>query len=92
MIWQCDKKLEGTAECHILSNDIYWHFKAMTCTKDWQFEHFRADWQGYNDANWWNNVAPNVKPLKVVGDRGTVKYLRIDFNTDRVWEVEGAEG
>lgn len=83
------EKLSGVAECHIMRNDLFWHFYEMQWTKDGKSETFKADWQGYNDANWWENVAPKIKPLKCVGSRGTVKYLSIDFNSGRVEEVEG---
>ena len=84
-----NEKLSGVAECHIMRNDLFWHFTALQWTKEGKIEAFKADWQGYNDANWWSNVAPKVKPQRCVGSLGTTKFFSIDFNTGRVEEVEG---
>lgn len=38
-------------------------------------------WSGYDDANWWNNVAPHRRDQK---GAVTGRTYRIDFNTDTV--------
>ena len=91
---ESNEKLSGTAKFTKLSNDLFWDFTAVRSMFNLEghfsgIEYFHAKWTGYNDANWWNNVAPNVEPLKCVGDKGTVAYLHIDFNSGRVEEVKG---
>lgn len=64
-----NEKLSGVAECHIIGNELFWHFTALQWTKEGKMETFRVDWEGYNDANWLNNVAPKVEPKKSVDGR-----------------------
>lgn len=88
---EANEKLGGVAECTIYGRDIFWKFHQMRWTKDLKLEWFKAKWTGYNDANWWDNVAPSQRQQKCTGELGTVAVLEIDFRTGRVVEVE-AEG
>lgn len=83
-----NEKLSGVAECTIYGRDLYWNFNQMRWTKDSELEWFTAKWIGYNDANWWDNVAPFKRQQKCTGEMGTVVVLEIDFRTGRVVEVE----
>ena len=94
---KCDeKKMFGTAKFTRYGNDLYWDFTDLRflygsrgeCIGS---EFFHARWSGYDDANWWDNVAPNIKPIKCTSDKGTVAYFRIDFRTCKVEEVDCAE-
>ena len=75
--------LKGMAEFRISGNDMFW----SCCISDWNgetYEFYHISWSGYNDANWWGNVAPKQKIKDVVGDKGTTKTFEIDFNTCEV--------
>ena len=76
------------AECNHLRNDIFWDFGRFYNT-DKGYEWFKCMWTGYNDANWWDNVATKeeYQTRKVTGDKGTVKTFKIDFKTNIVTEV-----
>lgn len=82
------EKLEGFAEITCRRNDMFWKFSQYRTTADGQSEWFKATWTGYNDANWWNNVAPNARQVKCTGDKGTTVVLEIDFRTNHVAEVK----
>lgn len=75
------------AEFNQLRNDLYWNFYKMLET-DKGYEFFNETWTGYNDDNWWNNVAPFESIRTVTGDKGTVKVFKINFKTCEVEEVE----
>ena len=69
------------AKFEAMGNDLFWelyHFDYKN------HEWFKYKWYGYNDANWWGNVAPKQKIKDVVGDKGTTKTFEIDFNTCEV--------
>lgn len=77
------------AEFRQLNNDLFWNF-CKSIETDKGYEYFTKIWTGYNDANWWNNVAPlkQARTATVIGDKGTVKVFKINFKTCEVEEVE----
>lgn len=77
------------AEFRQLSNDLFWNF-CKSIETDKGYEYFITTWTGYNDANWWNNVAPlkQARISTVIGDKGTVKVFKINFKTCEVEEVK----
>ncbi len=91
-IKKADEQLGGVAELSVYSRDIFWNFLQARWTKEGGMEWFKAKWTGYNDRNWWNNVAPSMRRQKCVGDRGTTVVLEIDFDTNLVVEVETKGG
>ena len=80
-------KYKYKAEFRQMGNDLFWNFCKLIET-DKGYEFFDTTWEGYNDANWWNNVAPLEQTRTVTGDKGTVKTFRINFQTCEVEEVE----
>ena len=81
-----EEKLDGVAEHQRLSNDLYWEYHASRMTKAGKYEDFEAKWWGYNDRNWWDNVAPTMKAAEVVGSLGTHVRLKLDPKTSMVTE------
>lgn len=79
---------EYKTEYDKLQNDLFWSFCELFET-DKGLEFFKHKWVGYNDDNWWNNVATKDENriAKVIGDKGTVIYLKIDFKTGIVKEI-----
>ncbi len=77
------------AEFSQIGNDLFWNFCKLIET-DKGYEFFDTTWTGYNDANWWNNVAPlkQTRTAVVTGDKGTVKTFQINFTTGEVEEIE----
>ena len=85
------KTIEGTqkvAEFKIHRNDMFWSLTDLAWDGD-NYEFFRCRWTGYNDSNWWDNVATKEEnqTITVTGDKGTVRKYRIDFHTNIVTEV-----
>lgn len=87
IIRKTGEALEGPAEFTCRRNDMFWKFWQARTVAVGQFEWFKATWTGYNDSNWWVNVAPNARRMKCTGDMGTTVVLEIDFHTNRVKEV-----
>lgn len=81
-----EDKLDGVAERQRLSNDLYWEYRASRRTKAGEYENFKAEWWGYDDRNWWDNVAPAMKAVEVVGSLGTHVRLKLDPETSMVTE------
>lgn len=76
-----EKKI-GNAKFSSMRNDLFWEFYRFTDNGVW----LKLRWFGYNDYNWWHNVAPAKEIQQVKGQDG--KTYRIDFNTSEVFEVE----
>ena len=76
---------EFKAEFDSYFNDLFWKVTFFDFTG--KAEYFKAEWVGYNDDNWWNNVAPSKKRQIITGDRGTKMTLEIDFETCKVTEI-----
>ena len=74
------------AEFNSVGNNLYWHFHKYIDT-DRGAEYFNTVWCGYNDSNWWNNVAPYEAIRTIKGDEGTEKVFIINFKTCEVKEV-----
>lgn len=70
------------ADFSIIRNDMYWEVSVFK-GGEW----FHCRWDGYNDSNWWENVAPKVRRKTFKGKNGTEITLEIDFNTNIVNEV-----
>jgi hypothetical protein len=51
-------------------------------------EFFHVKFSGYNDINWWDNVAPYENTTEVKGDKGNIRKFKIDYNTCIIEEVE----
>lgn len=83
-----NEKLRDIADFTIYERDMRWYFLQARWRKDGGLEWFKAKWTGYDDSNWWNNVAPSMRRQKCTGDRGTTVVLEIDFDTNLVVEVE----
>ena len=79
-------------EVKCMHNDLFWNFCKLIET-DKGYEFFDTTWEGYNDSNWWDNVAPlkKTRTATVTGDKGTVKTFQINFSTGEVEEVEEKE-
>ena len=74
------------AELEQQRNDLYWKlYLNLVTDKDCEF--FNVTWKGYNDANWWNNVALFESIKTVKGDKGTEKTFQINFSTGEVKEL-----
>ena len=71
----------GVAERSKLGNDLFWEYNFFDLSR--KFVQLR--WTGYNDAFWWNNVAPTEQARMVNGSNG--KRYRIDFQTRKVFEL-----
>lgn len=71
----------GNAKFDALRNDLFWSYHHYTNDLVW----LKLDWYGYNDQNWWNNVAPTEGARAKVGQDG--KTYLIDFHTCEVFEV-----
>lgn len=85
---ELNDRLRDVADFSIHRRDMFWNFLQARWTKDGEVEWFKATWIGYDDSNWWNNVAPSMRRQKCTGDRGTTIVLEIDFDTNLVVEVE----
>ena len=68
------------AEFQALGNDLYWK---LYDTHDGFIR-----WAGYDDANWWQNVAPFYRDK--IGGRSGLTY-RINFDTREVEVLLDAE-
>ena len=68
----------GTAKCNQLGRDLYWSI----CHSNFD-EILR--WSGYNDAYWWNNVAPSEQ-FQIREHKG--KFYKLDPETDQVFLVQ----
>jgi hypothetical protein len=66
------------AKFSYMGRDLYW--------KLYDHKDGFIRWSGYDDANWWNNVAPKVRDR--VGPE-TGRTYRIDFESDTVEIIEG---
>lgn len=76
--------LTGKAEYSIYRNDMFW----KSCILDMEnFEFFMLRWAGYNDDFWWKNVATKDNTQEVVGDKGTKRRFKLDYQTLEVCEV-----
>lgn len=75
------EKKRGNAKHSKLHNDLFWEFHTFTKDRVW----LSLKWWGYNDYNWWHNVAPTDAARTAKGQDG--KTYRIDFNTSEVFEV-----
>jgi hypothetical protein len=71
-------------------NDLYWTVTFLVWDGK-QHEYFKGEWTGYDDDNWWHNVAPSRKRKTVTGDKGTKITLEIDFETCKVTEILPAQ-
>ena len=78
---------ELRAKFDIHRNDMFWECCTYIETEKSPFEWFVLKWQGYNDDNWWDNVAPKACVQTFTGDQGTKKTFRIDFHTMLITEV-----
>ena len=82
--------LTGKAEFRISKNDMFWSCCILDMNNNFEFFHIK--WDGYNDANWWNNVSEKASVKTCKGDKGTVKKFKLNYRTLEVVEVEeGAE-
>lgn len=79
------RELRATFDIH--RNDMYWKCHTYIETEASPFEWFKLEWQGYNDDNWWDNVAPTACVKSFIGDQGTTKTFRIDYHTMLIVEV-----
>lgn len=68
-----------TADHSQLSNDLYW--------KVYAGEDGFIRWGGYNDRNWWENVATDDRTRTRVG-KVTGRTFTIDFRTGEVTIAE----
>lgn len=71
----------GNAKFNTSRNDLFWSYHHYTDALVW----LKLDWYGYNDQNWWDNVAPTKEARAKVGQDG--KTYLIDFHTCEVFEV-----
>lgn len=55
-----------------LGRDLYW--------KHWDKDDGFVRWIGYDDANWWQNVAPLERARTAIGKKTGRRYV-IDFST-----------
>ena len=78
---------ELRATFYIHRNDMFWECCTYIETEASPFEWFQLKWIGYNDDNWWDNVAPDVCVKEFIGDHGTKKKFRIDFHTMLIVEL-----
>ena len=79
------RELRATFTIH--RNDMFRRCHTYIETKKSPFEWFELDWQGYNDDNWWDNVAPKACEQEFTGDMGTKLKFRIDYHTMLITEV-----
>lgn len=73
-------------EFNRMGNDLFWNFHKFIET-DKGYEYFNAEWDGYNDSNWWENVAPFETIRTIKGDKGTEKVFQINFSTCEVRKI-----
>ena len=78
---------ELRARFDIHRNDMWWSCSTYIENKADPFEWFELKWKGYNDDNWWDNVAPKACVKEFTGSCGTKKTFRIDFHTMLIVEV-----
>lgn len=82
-------RLKDNAKMERGGNDLFFSLCFLAATDKSPFEAFHLRWTGYNDSNWWDNVATdvNVQTKKFKGEYGTEKTFRIDFKTRAVYEA-----
>ena len=71
----------GKARFSAFLNDLYWEYCGYTDEYVW----LDLKWFGYNDAYWWDKVAPTDMARTIEGQDGHM--YRIDFHTNDVCEV-----
>lgn len=79
--------LTGEAKFHISRNDMFWECCLYTY-EDGEFEWYHVKWSGYNDSFWWDNVSEKASIVTCIGDKGTEKKFKLNYNTLDVVEVE----
>lgn len=78
---------ELRARFDIYRNDMHWSCHTYLESEKSPFEWFELDWRGYNDDNWWDNVAPKSCVKEFTGSEGTKLTFRIDYHTMLITEV-----
>lgn len=80
--------LKGKAKFQQISNDLFWDCCLLSYDKNNGIEFFHVEWKGYNDTFWWNNVSEKASTVTCIGEKGTFKKFKLNYETLDVTEVE----